>query len=112
MAIEGSKWNFGLKLDNQGAMSGGKGNVPAPGAYNPNYRASVRADPQFSMKGRHKTQKSLDVPGPGTYQSNLADKAAAPSYGFGTGAQLSALARTLSPGPGAYRIPSTVGNLP
>lgn len=40
--------------------------------------------PEFSMKGRYKTQKGLAVPGPGTYERSLKDKRDAPRYGFGT----------------------------
>ena len=39
------------------------------------------------MKGRYKPGKKLDVPGPGTYNKNLADKRDAPKYGFGSSAQ-------------------------
>lgn len=111
-AVEGSKWEFGLKLESQGALSGSKMQAPPPGAYDPNYRASIKSDPSFSMKGRHAPSKSLNVPGPGTYSKNLADKRQAPSFGFGKGPQIDPLRKTISPGPGAYRVPSTVGNLP
>ena len=30
--------------------------------------------PEFSMKGRYKASKKLDVPGPGTYEKHLKDK--------------------------------------
>lgn len=85
--MEGSKWSMGLKLDENSAMSPPKHKkfVPPPGAYDPDYRKSVNADPRYSMKGRHPDLSKLAVPGPGTYEKNLADKAAAPKYGFGTG---------------------------
>jgi hypothetical protein len=34
--------------------------------------------PSFSIKGRYKATKKLDVPGPGTYDKTIVDKKAAP----------------------------------
>ena len=64
------------------------------------------------MKGRYKPGKKLDVPGPGTYNKNLADKRDAPKYGFGSSAQREPQKKTLSPGPGGYRIPSKIADTP
>lgn len=64
------------------------------------------------MKGRHGELSKLQVPGPGAYNKNLADKSKAPEFRFGTGAQTDMKINTLSPGPGAYRLPSTISNLP
>ena len=112
-AVEGNKWSLGLKLDNRGALAQNKSViVPGAGTYEPNYRAEAKKDPSFSIKGRYREPKKLDVPGPGTYAGNLSDKKAAPSYGFGSSPQREPIKKTLSPGPGGYRIPATIGNLP
>ena len=55
-------------------MSPPKKKVPPPGAYDPDYRKAVYADPKYSMKGRHADSQKLKVPGPGTYEAGLADK--------------------------------------
>lgn len=64
------------------------------------------------MRPKHGELSKLNVPGPGTYDKNLADKSKAPQYGFGTGPQTDMKINTLSPGPGTYRLPSTISNLP
>lgn len=64
------------------------------------------------MKGRYAAQKKLDVPGPGTYAKPLVDKRTAPQYGFGTSAQREPIKKTLSPGPGGYKIPVLLGDVP
>ena len=86
--------------------------VPGPGTYQPDFAKSVKKYPEFSMKGRYKTAKRLDVPGPGTYDKGLKDKEAAPQYGFGTSQQRAPVKKTLSPGPGGYKIPSMIADLP
>jgi len=68
--------------------------------------------PQFSIKGRYKDAKKLEVPGPGTYTKSLVDKQAAPSFGFGTSPQREPIKKTLSPGPGGYHIPCTIADVP
>ena len=103
---------MGLKLEETGALNPKKKVVPPVGAYEPNYRKQVASDPSYSMKGRHTDLKRLNVPGPGTYNKPLVDKSKAPQYGFGTGAQTDMKINTLSPGPGAYKIPSTISDLP
>lgn len=54
------------------------------------------------------------MPGPGTYNSNLNDKKAGAKYGFGTSTRenVSPKRNNQSPGPGAYKINSTVGDIP
>ncbi len=52
------------------------------------------------------------MPGPGTYQSSLVDKRAAPKYGFGSSAQREPIKKSASPGPGNYRIPCSIADVP
>ena len=99
-------------MDGQSALAPSKKRVPPPGAYDPDYRKAIPADPQFSMKGRHADSAKLKVPGPGTYNSSLSNKQAAPRYGFGSSQRANLAKKTLSPGPGGYKIPCTIGNLP
>ena len=102
---------MGLKLANKGALVS-KSISPGPGTYDGNYRAGVTADPNYTLKGRYKPVKMLNVPGPGTYEKGLSDKLKAPSYGFGSSPQREGIRKTLSPGPGGYRIPTTIAALP
>ena len=64
------------------------------------------------MRPKYGETSKLQVPGPGTYEKSLFDKSKAPWYGFGTGPQTDMKINTLSPGPGTYRLPSTISNLP
>ena len=109
-AVEGSAWHMGLKLEKGGAM-GVKSVSPGPGTYNGNYRVQAASDPTYTLKGRYPAMKRLNVPGPGTYEKKLIDKKSAPSFGFGSSPQREGIRKTLSPGPGGYRIPSTIGAL-
>ena len=51
-AVEGTGWILGLKLEKQGSLSV-KSLVPGPGTYNGDYKARVKSDPKYSMKGRY-----------------------------------------------------------
>jgi hypothetical protein len=66
---------MGLKLENRNSIGSIKTKfVPGPGTYQPDYKKAVNKTPEFSMKGRYKQAKKLDVPGPGTYERSLKDK--------------------------------------
>ena len=58
--------------------------MPGPGAYVPVRTSAEKSAAQYSIKGRYKAQKTLNVPGPGTYEKNMSDKKSAPSFGFGS----------------------------
>jgi hypothetical protein len=49
------------------------------------------------------------TPGPGNYQSNLADKRAAPRFGFGSGGRAVMGSVMNAPGPGTYKPLEFVG---
>lgn len=51
----------------------------------------------------------MEVPGPGAYHSIYVDKKETPSFGFGSSPQREPIKKTLSQGPGAYKIPTKVG---
>ena len=71
-AVEGRKFNMGLKLDNQSSIGVEQrktaGN-PGAGNYNPDYSATKQKLPAFSMQSRHSDSKRMKVPGPGAYNS-------------------------------------------
>ncbi len=72
---------MGLKLSNScaiGADNEKQKHLPGPGAYQPKFATTQKQKPLFSMKGRYKPQKKLDVPGPGTYDKSMMDKKSAP----------------------------------
>ena len=54
------------------------------------------------------------APGPGTHDVNFKiDKRSSPRYGFGSSTRESGKkSTTLGPGPGAYRLPHSVGSVP
>ena len=101
---------MGLKLEKHGSLVS-KSISPGPGTYDGKYRSQVTSDPTYTLKGRYAPTKVLNVPGPGSYNRHLGDKKTAPSFGFGSSPQREAIKKTLSPGPGGYKIPSTVGAL-
>ena len=51
-----------------------------------------------------------EVPGPGNYNPKKRPPSAAPAYGFGSGMRgaLSKSTKDLTPGPGAYKVPSRI----
>ena len=51
------------------------------------------------------------VPGAGTYETSLKTKASAPNYGFGSGTR-AGLRKLNVPGPGAYKLVSSIGDVP
>ena len=53
------------------------------------------------------------VPGPGNYQIGLNDKKNSPKYGFGSSTRETGQKTKLSvPGPGAYKLKSSIGDVP
>jgi len=70
--------------------------------------------PSYSMK--IKLESCLDnknkVPGAGAYEATLKNKEDAPKYGFGSGLRETGLRKLNVPGPGAYKLNSTIGDVP
>ena len=90
------------------------GNVPGPGAYEPNLRAVLEKAPAVGLgagnRGASLNKSVVVVPGPGAYSTAM-PKPAGPKYGFGT-SKRAAQKPNPFPGPGNYPIPSDIGNLP
>lgn len=91
-------------------------NVPGTGHYEPSARITKKSPPAFSMKVKlasSLTSVTGFVPGPGNYQVRMANKRSAPQYGFGSSTRETGKGRKLLvPGPGAYMLRSTIGDLP
>lgn len=51
------------------------------------------------------------VPGAGTYETSLKNKKSEPMYGFGSGTR-DTLRKLNVPGPGAYKLNSSIGDVP
>ena len=56
------------------------------------------------------------VPGPGNYNPKKRPQSAAPEYGFGTATRVQAAGglttKDTTPGPGAYKVPSRIQDVP
>ena len=90
-------------------------NVPGPQQYDPKPEAIKKQLPSFSIKaklGSSLTSTNLG-PGPGNYNVALQGKKQAPSYGFGSSTRDTGKKNKLNvPGPGAYRLKSSIGDVP
>ena len=64
----------------------------------------------YRISGKVSDLKKLEVPGPGEYKP-IEKAIEGPRYGFGTGPRVIPK-RDESPGPGAYKLPSQIANLP
>ena len=59
------------------------------------------------------TRDKLVVPGPGNYApTHQASLSAAPKYGFGSSKRQPLNGKSDTPGPGNYKVPSKVADLP
>lgn len=94
--FRGPKWGFGTQPRGKEAAS----TTPAPGSYN--FQSTL--DPRgYSIKGKHPDntmREAASVPGPGTYNPSLTDRA--PSYRVGTGGRSDFAHGNEVPGPGSY----------
>lgn len=107
---EGPK--IGIKARNSTAVN--LSNAPGPGAYQPNLASVVQKAPSVGL-GQERRDNLVSksgnakVPGPGAYA--IHDKIEGPKFGFGTGKRIAGKLND-TPGPGAYNIANTVGDLP
>ena len=89
--------------------------VPGAGTYNPKNNFTKKELPSYSMKiklGSSLASSTTYVPGPGNYNMHMGNKRASPQFGFGSSTRETGMKRKLDvPGPGAYRLNSTVGNV-
>jgi len=89
--------------------------VPGAGSYDPKTDYTKKNLPSYSMKiklGSSLASSTGFVPGPGNYNMQMTNKKTAPQYGFGSSTRETGMKRKLDvPGPGAYKLNSTVGNV-
>ena len=94
--LKGPKWGFGTQSRGKETAN----MTPAPGSYN--FQSTL--DPRgYSMSGKHPDntlREASAVPGPGSYNPSLTDRA--PSYRVGTGVRSDFATGAQAPGPGAY----------
>jgi hypothetical protein len=87
--------------------------VPGPGQYAPDFAVLKQHHPTFKIGSEMRIPKDKttikDVPGPGNYEPKKRPTSAAPNYGFGSSTrQGQKSTKDLTPGPGAYRLPSRI----
>lgn len=90
-------------------------NTPGVGSYEPTPEKTKKSLPSYSMKaklGSVLVDERNQSPGAGTYELNMNTKKAAPKFGFGSSTRDPPKPSTTVPGPGAYRVPSTIGDVP
>lgn len=113
--FEGPKFQMGLKNDGQSAIATEQKKTrsnPGPGAYTPNFYRTVKQDGIYTLKERHPIKIVDLAPGPGAYNAKKSPEKQQPSYRFGTSAQREKTPVSCAPGPGNYKIPSAIANMP
>lgn len=87
--------------------------MPGAGSYDPSPEKTKKQLPSYSMK--QKLGSSLLTnnknPAPGHYEAHLNNKSTAPKFGFGSSTR-AALKGMNVPGPGAYKLNSSIGDVP
>ena len=110
--FEKPRFHVGKKLEPLKAAV----NPPGAGAYEPSHAFTTRNLPSYSMKiklGSSLTSSNGFVPGPGTYKNSLVTKQAAPQFGFGSSTRETGMkTKLMVPGPGAYKLRSSIGDVP
>ena len=90
-------------------------NTPGVGSYDPSPERTKKTLPSYSMKqklGSALVDKNNHNPGAGTYEASLNNKHAAPKFGFGSSTRNDKNLKAYVPGPGTYKIPSSIGDVP
>jgi len=94
--------------------------LPGPGTHETAFYKTKYEAPRYSMGKKldscltPKTTRTL-VPGPGSYRNEAQKlKLSAPSFGFGTSKrpEIGGNKKMLTPGPGAYKLPSKIADTP
>lgn len=90
--------------------------MPGPGSHDPHGAVVKSKSPVYSMGAKLKSSmiNTQQVPGPGTYVNSAEKlKMTAPSFGFGTSKRPElGSSKFQVPGPGAYKVPSKVADVP
>ena len=86
---------------------------PGPGAYRPDFAKTAKNNGSFSFRERPKRSDDNGALGPGTYRANSSGEVKqSPSFRFGGGPMREPLPKNRPPGPGNYKIPCEIGNMP
>lgn len=86
---------------------------PGPGTYHPDFSKTVASNGTYSLRGKPVEKEDNRAPGPGAYKAGTAsDIKQAPSFRFGSGPMREPQPKPSAPGPGNYRIPCEIGNMP
>lgn len=111
------KFHMGSKLKNDDMIKFVH-SVPGPGSHSPSMEPSRQKSPVYSMGARLASpmaNKTIYVPGPGSYanDSEKLKAAKAPSFGFGTSKRpdMASNGKNPGPGPGTYKLPTRVANV-
>jgi len=63
--------------------------------------------------GSSLTSSNGFVPGPGNYQASMVTRKSSPNFGFGTSTrETGKKTKLVVPGPGTYKIKSSIGDIP
>jgi len=107
---EGPKYVINPRRDDDANGKNSK-YIPGPGAYNPSVDAvkSKNSSIGIGTSSRYDLHPTKANPGPGQYDTR--GRLAGPQWGFGTQSR-SQERKSEAPGPGQYKIPHTVGDVP
>lgn len=110
LGVDAPKYSMTAK----NAYEGSKNSVPGPGQYSGNVNVVASKAPTWKI-GTSKRDESLskiskeNLPGPGNYSLNANEKG--PKFSFGKDERVKS-ATSSTPGPGQYKIPATIFNVP
>lgn len=82
--------------------------MPGPGEYNPKFEAVREKSPSWIVRGRDEGNRSIGVPGPGTYE--VPADSSGPRWKFGNAKRKET--KIENPGPGTYEIKPLIGAMP
>lgn len=90
---------------------GARVDIPGPGQYNPKVDCAKENLGGIKIGTNPRGNKYLDdgIPGPGNY--NVSGRLGGPAFGIGSGSRAN-LSKEQTPGPGHYKLPTYVANLP
>jgi len=93
-----------------------KNSLPGPGNYNSdkvNYTTNKAPTWRIGTATREDNMKNImrqNFPGPGNYHTLNSEKG--PKYSFGHDQRVKSASSTVTPGPGQYKLPTTIFNVP
>ena len=114
--IEGPKFSIYGKLDATSVIGTELRRVranPGPGTYKPDHKKINKNGGIFTIRSKLHVNYDDKVPGPGTYSRTFNKSVKGAScWSFSNQPQREPLPLDKYPGPGAYKVPCEIGNLP